>query len=91
MGFPYVCGYACVTQLILSENQVKKTVAAMKDKSVRRIFHFKGYFGVCHSIITALHTNYPPTAKQCWIPYCANNGLCSGTKLNGGRGLMSTF
>ena len=37
----------------------------------------------------------PPRTKiypnKCWISYRANNGLCSGTTLNGGGRVISTF
>ena len=80
---PFPCGPTptfCKTRVYLPHT--------MRDKSVETL-SFKGYFGVCYSIITASHKKLPPPLppKQCWISHCTNDGLCSGTTLNWGEGL----
>ena len=70
--------------VLLSSNLLQP---AMRDKSVETLSFQRVFWCMLFNSYRLAQKTIPPSPKQCWISYCTNDGLCSGTTLNWGEGL----
>ena len=58
----------------------------MRDKSVETLSFQRVFWCMLFNYYRLAQKTTLPSPKQSWISYCTNDGLCSGTTLNLGRG-----
>ena len=79
--------------LKITTEAIKKTVnfldvtldltnGAMRAKSIETLSFQRVFWCILFNYCRLAQKNYPPSAKQCWISYFTNDGICSGTTLN---------